>query len=273
MGELHQTLRARLKVEDVIGARHGLQPEGAGFCTQAHDSLKVDPAQQLWTWFSRELNGKPAGGDVLAFLSFEKFGQTQAAHLTKEQQVDVLKEACALAGLDFEAEKQKSKGRHSQAKSAGAQAENADGTGSQGQGLPVAHVQGKRKKGRWFSTYGELEVAVSGWLERDGLALAKVWTYEALTKKGSMEPAIKVLRFEKMTPGARGQGLGVREKEIRPCHRVKNGWRLGLGPWGAKRWNAEKKVTETVKLCPLYGLAALARALYAQQAAAEAVRA
>jgi hypothetical protein len=101
MGALIDELKRRLRVEDVIGSRcGGLVREGARFRTTEHDSLKIDPEQQLWTWFSHEIGGKPAGGDVIAFLAFQRYSRTKFNQLSPDEKRAVLQEACQL-GIAF----------------------------------------------------------------------------------------------------------------------------------------------------------------------------
>jgi len=223
MGLINELL-TRLRCEDVIGQRYGLRaPSGGEIRTEAHDSLVIDTENQKWFWFSQSEGGRPAGGNVLSFLAFERFRRCKLVALTKEERREILKEACALAKIDWNIARKES---------------------AKGSAKPSERAK-ERKKGRWFASALEAQECLAGGLARDGFRLTKVWTYEARTKKGAFEPAIEVLRFEK--------GAGAeRRKELRPLHRVRNGWRIGLGPWGAR---------SSGRLCPLYNLPAICKAL------------
>lgn len=231
-------LLSRLKIEDVIGAQYGLRRTGSELRTEAHHSLVIDPERQLFTWFSREVDGRPAGGSVLSFLALEAFHTTKFKHLNPEQKRAVMDQACKLAGIDRAAWKRANPAQHGSKP-------HAAGT----------HAPARRKKGKTYATALEAVEACDRWLERDGFTQTASWIYEALTKRKHWEPAIKVLRYDHMD--------GAKQKQIRPIHRVKNGWRIGLGPWGAKRWNPETKQTERARLCPLYRLPKIEKALAA----------
>lgn len=68
---------------------------------KVHDSLKVRVDRQFWKWHSQGV-----GGDVLSWIAFRKFGRVA---VDGEQFVEVLREGCALAGMEFP-EQQKAEG-------------------------------------------------------------------------------------------------------------------------------------------------------------------
>lgn len=113
---------------------------------------------------------------------------------------------------------------------------------------PPKLTSSKRKEGKTYATGLEAEAALDHWLSREGFTLTKAWTYElpSVKRPGAWMPAIKVVRFDHTKPL---DGQPAKKKQIRPIHRVKHGWRIGLGPWGKTR------------KCPLYNLQAIVKRL------------
>lgn len=99
MSDLVAELKQRLKVEDVIersGAEFAwVSRRGRELSGKVHDSLKCRPDRQFWKWHSQGV-----GGDVFSWIAYQRFGRTA---VDGEQFVEVLKEACAIAGVEFPA--------------------------------------------------------------------------------------------------------------------------------------------------------------------------
>ena len=94
--DLVQELKTRLQIQDVIARTHPLRSAGNDkFQCIEHDSLKVDGAKQLFHWWSQDGHEK-AAGDVLSWISFHRYGRCKPTDI---EFIEVLKEACALAGM------------------------------------------------------------------------------------------------------------------------------------------------------------------------------
>lgn len=97
MSDLANELKQRLRIEDVIeqsgaefvwASRRGRELQG-----KVHDSLKCRPDRQFFKWHSQGI-----AGDVFSWIAYRKFGRTQ---VDGEQFVEVLREACAIVGMEF----------------------------------------------------------------------------------------------------------------------------------------------------------------------------
>jgi DNA primase len=111
---LVQELKARLKVEDVVAtygahAQGELKGRGRELCGAANDSLKVYPYDQAWRWYSAQIDRKQ---DALSWIAYSKFGRTA---VDGADFADVLRIACGLCGIDYEAHCAKSKGGNAKA--------------------------------------------------------------------------------------------------------------------------------------------------------------
>lgn len=107
--DLVNELKSRLRVEAVIpaaGAEFELVGRGRELQGRVHDSLKVRVDRQFWKWHSQGV-----GGDVFSWLAFRRFGRTEA---DGEQFVEILREACALAGMEFPEKAEGGGGRQKQ---------------------------------------------------------------------------------------------------------------------------------------------------------------
>ena len=97
MSDLVNELKQRLRVEDVIesaGAEFAwVSRRGRELIGKQHDSLKCRPDRQFWKWHSQGV-----GGDVFSWIAYRKFGRTD---VDGEQFVEVLREGCAIAGMEF----------------------------------------------------------------------------------------------------------------------------------------------------------------------------
>ena len=108
MNELVEQVKARLMVQDLVAKTYRLAPQGGkliainpdGKAGDRKKSLTVDPRKQLWSWWSQTpaAGQKCCGGDVLDWIAFQRFGRPK---VTGEQFCEVLKEACALAGVEY----------------------------------------------------------------------------------------------------------------------------------------------------------------------------
>jgi len=97
MSELSDELKQRLRIEDVIeqsGAEFvWASRRGRELVGKVHDSLKCRPDRQFFKWHSQGI-----GGDVFSWIAYRKFGRTD---VDGEQFIEVLREACAIAGMEF----------------------------------------------------------------------------------------------------------------------------------------------------------------------------
>jgi DNA primase len=91
-----EELKARLDIVDVVAQDYELKRSGRQFEAREHDSLKVDPERQRFTWYSRDIRG-----DVLDWLSLRRFGRLCEPGAGEEFH-QVLRDACELAGVDYE---------------------------------------------------------------------------------------------------------------------------------------------------------------------------
>ncbi|HYG76507.1 MAG TPA: hypothetical protein VEK08_15990 [Planctomycetota bacterium] len=98
MNDLVEELKSRLRLEEVIARTEPLVRDGRGLRGEARNSLKVDPHKQVWSWWSQDpgQGQKALGGDVLSWIAYNRFKRVQ---VDGEQFIEVLKEACALAGI------------------------------------------------------------------------------------------------------------------------------------------------------------------------------
>lgn len=98
MNDLIRDLKDRLDIAEVIGTEYELVRAGRAWHAKDHPSLTVWPETGCWKWFSQG-GGEDAKGDVLSWLAFKRFGKCR---VSGEQFVELLREACKLAGLDFD---------------------------------------------------------------------------------------------------------------------------------------------------------------------------
>lgn len=96
------TIKERLGIEAVIGGEYELQACGVGrYKAKAHESLSVNAVDQVWSWFSQSARPgqKVLGGDVFDWLAWRRHGRI-SRELEKAEWGELLREACARAGLD-----------------------------------------------------------------------------------------------------------------------------------------------------------------------------
>jgi DNA primase len=100
LSDLIAEIKSRLSVQDLVGRSYALVPRGGKLQAKDHDSLTVDVRKQVWSWFSQPAGSgqKVCGGDLLDWISYTRFGRTKAEG---DQFAEVLREACALAGVEF----------------------------------------------------------------------------------------------------------------------------------------------------------------------------
>ena len=67
-------LKKRNDIADVMesfGQEFSLERRGRKWCGAVHDSLEVDPDEQIYQWYSKGGSNDGHGGDVIAFLMNE----------------------------------------------------------------------------------------------------------------------------------------------------------------------------------------------------------
>lgn len=103
MTDLVAELKARLTVQDVIARTHALVPAGGGRLKgqAGFSSLTVDPRKQVWSWWAQGAGAeqKVIGGDLYSWIAYNRFGRTK---VDSKDFIEVLKEACSIAGLNYE---------------------------------------------------------------------------------------------------------------------------------------------------------------------------
>jgi DNA primase len=102
MTDLIQELKSRLSILDVVSRDEGEFKNGSRgkMVCAAHESLTVDTARGVWSWFSQTpgRGQKCLGGDVLSWIAYKRFGRVD---VDGEQFVEVIKRGCELAGVPF----------------------------------------------------------------------------------------------------------------------------------------------------------------------------
>jgi len=114
VSDLIQEIKSRLKIEDIVAtygvhAQGELKGRGRELVGGRNDSVKVYPVDQAWRWYSQQIDYKQ---DALSWIAYSKFNRTS---VDGEDFIEVLRIACGLCGIDYDAHTAKFKGGNSKA--------------------------------------------------------------------------------------------------------------------------------------------------------------